>query len=191
MTGVLECENFDLAGYVDGELDAHADRAVENHVATCPPCRGELNAQKQFLRMLETGLREPDVELELPHDFTRKIVTTAENHVVGLRPSKERFNAVFIICSLVLFSLFILGAEGIELFGAFGVLLQKIAAVGAFATQMAYSFLIGVVVLVRSFVRILTPAGEVMAMVGVLGAAVLLFLAVKIIPFRKILRPLF
>lgn len=191
MTSVLDCENFDLAGDVDGELDAYADQAVENHVAACSSCRSELNAQKQFLRMLETGLREPDNDLELPNDFTKKIVTTAENHVVGLRPWKERFNAVFIVSSLLLFSLFILGAEGMELFGSVGALFQKIAAVGSFATQMAYSFLIGVVVLVRSFVHILTPAGEVMAMLGFLGAAGLLFLAVKIIPFRKILRPLF
>jgi len=191
MTGSLNCETFDLAGYVDGELDAHADKAVESHVAACSSCRGELNAQKQFLRMLETGLRDPDKDLELPHDFTKKIVTTAENHVVGLRPWKERFNAVFIIGSFLVFSLFILGAEGMELFGAAGALLQKIAAIGAFATQMAYSFLIGVVVLVRSFVHILTPADEVLAMLGVFGAACLLFLAVKVIPFRKLLRPLF
>ena len=191
MMGAADCEKFDLDGYIDGELDAHADQAVESHVATCSACRDELNAQKQFLRLLETGLRGPDKDLELPHDFTKKIVTTAENHVVGLRPWKERFNAVFIISSLLLFSLFILGAEGMELFGAAGSLLQKIAAIGAFATQMAYSFLIGVVVLVRSFVRILAPTGEIMAMFGVVGAAGMLFLAVRLIPFRKILRPLF
>ena len=97
MAKELNCENFDLAAFVDGELDAHADLAIEAHLGACPSCRSELNAQKQFLRMLETSLRKPEAEMELPRDFSKRIITTAENNVVGLRSWKERFNAVFII----------------------------------------------------------------------------------------------
>ncbi|MBX3283153.1 MAG: zf-HC2 domain-containing protein [Acidobacteria bacterium] len=190
MTDGLDCKEFDLAGYVDGELDTRMDCAIEGHLAGCSLCRDELNAQKQFLQMLETGLRLPDTDLELPTDFTKKIVSTAENNVVGLRPWKERFNAVFIISSLLLFSLFVLGADGAALISAAGALLHKLVAVGAFATQMAYSFLIGVVVLVRSLVSILTPSNGVAAM-GVLAAVCLFLLGLKFLPLRKILRPLF
>ncbi|KXK04810.1 MAG: hypothetical protein UZ17_ACD001000813 [Acidobacteria bacterium OLB17] len=191
MTGVLDCESFDLAGYVDGELDERADREIEAHVAACSSCRSELNAQKQFLQMLETGLREPDRDLDLPHDFTKKIVTTAENHVVGLRPWKERFNAVFIISSLLLFSLFVLGAEGTELIGGIGSLLQKAAAVGAFAAQVAFSFLVGVAVLVRSFIYILAPADSAVTGLVGFGGLALFFGGLLVIPLRKLLRPLF
>lgn len=190
MATTPNCENFDLAAYVDGELDARADLAVEAHLDACSSCRSELNAQKQFLRLLETGLRKPEAELELPHDFSKKIITTAENNVVGLRSWKERFNAVFIISSLLLFSLFILGAEGADLLAAISTILQKLAAVGSFATQMAYSFLIGVVVLVRSLVRILNPADGVLAAAGAFGLVILFFLGLRFVPLRKILRPL-
>jgi len=191
MAKELNCENFDLAAFVDGELDAHADLAIEAHLGACPSCRLELNAQKQFLRMLETSLRKPEAEMELPRDFSKRIITTAENNVVGLRSWKERFNAVFIIASLLIFSLFVLGAEGADLVATSGALVQKLAAVGAFATQMAYSFLMGVVVLVRSLVRILNPADGVLATLGVFGVVSLFVLGLKFVPFRKLLRPLF
>ena len=52
-----------------------------------------------------------ETEIELPKDFTKRVVTAAESRVDGLRRPKERLNALFICSALSLFSLFALGAD--------------------------------------------------------------------------------
>ncbi len=144
------CPAFEIAAYIDGELDAARESELELHVATCPDCAEEMNLQKQFLCSLNSSLKN-DTEIELPANFTKTIVANAEGSVSGLRRPRERFNAIFICSTLLLFGLFALGAGAGGFLDTFLGIAEKSVAVLSFIGRIAYSVLIGVNVLLRSF----------------------------------------
>ncbi len=145
------CPTFEIAAYIDGELDLTRELELEMHFAACPVCSEELNHQKQFLCTLNSSLRSEE-DIELPKNFARQIVANAESNVVGLRGSRERFNAVFIIAALSLFVLFALGDEaGNRVAGLTSFLEQAAAVVGIFA-RIIYSFFVGIAVVARAMV---------------------------------------
>ena len=145
-----DCPTFEIAAYIDGELDPVHESELELHLASCPECSEEMNLQKQFLCSLNSSLKN-DTGIELPANFTRTIVANAEGSVSGLRRPRERFNAIFICSTLLLFGLFALGAgAGGFLDTVFGVA-EKSVAVVSFIGRIAYSVLIGFNVLLRSF----------------------------------------
>ncbi|MBK6748662.1 MAG: zf-HC2 domain-containing protein [Acidobacteria bacterium] len=143
------CPSFEIAAYLDGELDGQRELSLESHFASCGICSAELNHQKHFLIQLNSRLSN-ESELELPKDFTRQIVANAESSVVGLRGQRERFNAVFIIAALLLFVLFALGAEAGDQFSGFAASIDQTAAVVGFLGRIVYSFFVGVVVVLRT-----------------------------------------
>lgn len=143
------CPSLEIAAYLDGELDATHEFELETHFSSCSICSTELNHQKHFLNQLNSRLSR-ESEIELPKDFARQIVANAESSVAGLRPPRERFNAVFIIAALLLFVLFALGAEAGNVFAGFASVLDQTAAVGGFVGRIVYSFFIGVVVVLRT-----------------------------------------
>lgn len=144
------CPTFEIAAYIDGELDVLREMELEKHFEGCTICSEDLNQQKQFLLMLSSSLRNED-EIDLPKDFTKQIVASAESHVVGLRGSRERFNAVFIIAALSLFVLFALGTEAGSLVSGLKTAADQAFSVVGFFGRLIYSFFIGVVVVVRTF----------------------------------------
>jgi len=143
------CPSYEIAAYIDGELDMERETEIEAHFAVCGVCSGELNHQKQFLCSLNSSLRDAD-EIELPRDFTRQIVANAESSVAGLRAPGERFNALFIVAALSLFVLFALGSDASGLIGSVTTIFEKIAAVGGFFGRLVYSFFVGIVIVLRS-----------------------------------------
>lgn len=150
MTGFeKKCPVEDIAAYIDGELDAAREVEIEAHFAACEHCKFELNLQKRFLCNVSSGLRH-ESDIDLPHDFARKVAVNAESLVSGLRRPRERFNAVFICAGLALFALFALGGEATDLFSLAYGLFEKVAAVGSLAGQVLYSFFVGVVIILRT-----------------------------------------
>ncbi len=143
------CPTFEIAAYIDGELDLARELELETHFSACPVCSEELNHQKQFLCTLNSSLRSED-EIELPKDFTKQIVANAESNVVGLRNSRERLNAVFIVAALALFVLFALGGEAGSLVAGFRTVLDQTAAVAGFVGRLVYSFFVGITVVTRA-----------------------------------------
>ncbi|MBC7899395.1 MAG: zf-HC2 domain-containing protein [Saprospiraceae bacterium] len=143
------CPSGEISAYIDGELSPVEEIEVESHFGVCIICSTELNRQKSFLSALSSSL-EREKEFELPKNFTKTIVANAESRVSGLRRPRERFNAVFICTALFLFILFALGSDAETLFGIFVVVLEKAAAVGAFAFRLVYSVSLGAVVVARS-----------------------------------------
>src|SRR4051794_15624975 len=132
------CSLDEIAAYIDGELDAAREREMDEHFAGCRPCSEELNVQKQFLCSLESSLKHEN-DLELPENFTRRIVANAESSVAGLRPARERFNAVFICAALLLFVLFALGADARRAFASAAGVVDQVAAVGSVFGHFIYS----------------------------------------------------
>lgn len=144
-----ECPRMEIAAYIDGELSSHEELALEQHLAGCGLCAGELNLQKKFLSALNSTL-ENEKELELPENFTKVIVTSAESRVSGLRRSGERFNAVFICAALFLFVLFALGGEAGNVFGGFARIFDQSLAVASLVGHLVYNITIGTAMILKS-----------------------------------------
>lgn len=140
------CPSMEITAYIDGELSPHEEMELEMHLAGCKICSEELNEQKKFLFALNSTL-EREKDLELPENFTKIIVTSAESRVSGLRRSGERFNAIFICAALCLFILFALGSEA---FGGLSRFFDQSVAVLGFVGHMLYSVVIGTTVILRS-----------------------------------------
>lgn len=145
----FECPSFDIAAYIDGELDEERESDLDGHFASCPVCTAELNDQKQFLCGLNSSLMN-ESEIDLPHNFAKTIVANAESSVTGLRRPAERFNAVFICVALLLFGLFALGADSGSVLGRSADIAEKLTSVALFIGHVAYSFAIGLCILTRS-----------------------------------------
>jgi anti-sigma factor RsiW len=137
---------MEITAYIDGELSPQEELALEIHLAACRICSEELNQQKKFLFALNATL-ESEKDLELPENFTKMIVTSAESRVSGLRRPNERFNAIFICAALFLFVLFGLGSDA---FGSFSEVVDQSFAVVGFAGHMFYNFVIGTTVILKS-----------------------------------------
>src|SRR5690349_12215641 len=111
---IFNCPSYEIAAYIDGELDQSRELELSMHFAACDVCSQELNQQKQFLCELDAGLKG---EIELPSDFAKTVIANAESTVSGLRRPRERFNALFICAALSLFALFALGPDAGKVLG--------------------------------------------------------------------------
>lgn len=147
----FNCPAEELSAYIDGELPADTELALESHLVHCSVCLGELNDQKGFLIALSDTL-EREVPIELPENFTRSVVVNAESKVSGLRDRKERSSAV-IIGSVLLFLAFaaVGGLSGV--FSPFASILEKVIALAAAIFQVTGDFLYSVGSMVRSIVQ--------------------------------------
>jgi len=143
------CPREEIAAYVDGEIGSREELELEMHFAVCKPCTEELNSQKKLLCALDSFCLN-EREIELPENFTKIIVTTAESNVSGLRRPQERRKALFICSALFLLVLLGLGGEIDSVFGTFGKFAEQFAAVVGFVAHLIYSIAYGITVILRS-----------------------------------------
>ncbi|MCV4821003.1 zf-HC2 domain-containing protein, partial [Escherichia coli] len=73
---------------LDGELDKSKEASVEQHLNECSECRAEVNFQKVLLNQLDKEFADSN-GIELPEDFSVRIVAVAESRVSGLRSIGE------------------------------------------------------------------------------------------------------
>lgn len=138
------CRSLDIAAYIDGELSDADEKQVEAHLASCSMCANELNEHKSFLNFLDHSF-DDDGGIDLPADFTRKIVTTAESGVNGLRDQSEYRNAIVILGALMVLVLSILLATGkvglmLETIGVVERLSALFGAIGQLIYSIGLSF---------------------------------------------------
>jgi len=174
----------EIAAYIDGELSAGRELELDAHFVSCERCTEELNQQKHFLRALDASLSEPD-EIDLPADFTRKVVANAESTVSGLRRPRERFNAFFICAGLFLFVLFALGTGAGSLFSSATDTIEQASAVGGFFGHIVYSVFLGLAIIVRALaaqVRVEQAFAVVLATAAVVS---LLFISRRALRVRR------
>lgn len=147
-----ECNRFEAAMYLEGELSPKEEIAFETHLARCKPCLEELNIQKKMLSVLDSAMKSGD-EIELPKDFTKTVVVNAESKVSGLRSVKERKRA-FKMCAMlfpaVLLTIF---SEPKEVFSVFSNFAEQAAAVAAFVWHIFYDTAVGVSVILGTVSR--------------------------------------
>lgn len=145
----FECPAVEIAAYIDGELDTVHELELEAHLDVCSTCSDELTLQKQFLCGLNSSLMH-EGDLELPSDFTKRIVANAESTVTGLRRPRERYNAVFICVALGLFVLFALGGEASQVLSGYTGFFEQVAIVGSFFGHLVYSVFVGLAIILRA-----------------------------------------
>jgi predicted anti-sigma-YlaC factor YlaD len=143
------CPREDIAAYIDGEIGPREELELEMHFAVCRACADELNSQKKLLCALDSFCAA-EKEIELPENFTKVIVTTAESHVSGLRRPQERRIAFFICSALFLMILLGLGGETEAIFGSFAKFADQFATVVGFVAHVVYDIAFGLTVILRS-----------------------------------------
>ena len=156
---------------------------MERHVTTCPDCSAELNDQKNFLRSLD--VLKDEKPLKLPADFTKKVVANAESSVAGLRGDRERFNAVFICAGLSLFVLFAISSDGGKWASTAVDSGGRGFTVAGLVLQAILSFVLGVSMVIRSFVTQFGSVALLVALVSVFAAFVLVFLSRRLLRFDR------
>ena len=146
-TGV--CPRDDIAAYLDGELSVDAAGTLEEHTAECSICRRSLSEQRQLLAALGASLAQ-DADLDLPEDFTKKIVVNAESTVAGLRRPGEVMTASLICAALFFFAVFALGSDTVNIAAAFAGTGEKLVAIGAFIIKLFANIAFACVVILRA-----------------------------------------
>jgi anti-sigma factor RsiW len=147
----FNCPAGEISAYIDGELDAAVETALELHLAHCETCRRDLNDQKGFLLALSETL-EREVPIELPKDFTRSVVVNAESKVSGLRDRRERSTAF--IAGGILLLLAAVAVGGLAgVFSPFAGAVEKLSALAAVVIQVAGDLIYAISGLFRSILR--------------------------------------
>lgn len=143
-------QRSEIAAFIDGELAAREEMALEIHFAKCTSCARELNEQKKLLCALDFALECEREEIALPVNFTKVVVANAESKVSGLRHPKERFNTLFVCAALFLLTLLSLGSDTEIVLNTFINFAEQIFAVAGFVTHLIYDIGIGTIVVLRS-----------------------------------------
>ena len=144
------CPSHQISAYIDGELSPAEELDLESHLAGCSACTRDLNGQKQFLNALDISFEDTG-EIVLPENFTRSVIAHAESRVGGLRRRGERRNAILVCAGLLLILLVALGRDFPAVFGAAGVVLDKVLAVAAFVGHSFRDISLAVVFVLRTF----------------------------------------
>ena len=145
---VFECPAEELSAYIDGELEAEHELALEWHIGGCDVCRNALNEQKEFLLAL-TDTLEREIPMELPVNFTRSVVVNAESKVSGLRDRRARSSAVIVISVLLLLAILAVGSVTGTFSPAFS-LIGKLLALGGMILQVISDLVSAAFSLLRS-----------------------------------------
>jgi len=143
----VDCPSIEIAAFLDGELSPQAESKLESHLVLCVTCSEELNLQKHFLNALNNSLTDAP---ELPDDFTKYIVKSAESNVEGLRKKNERLSAVFVSVGLLLFVIFTLGAKASGTFASTFGIVQRIYLVVAVAAHVVFDITEGIFIILRT-----------------------------------------
>jgi hypothetical protein len=170
------CPSTDISSYIDGELDLRREAELDAHLSACTACKAEMTRQKQFLRCLDLSLKG-EGDIELPADFTKRIIVGAESNVSGLRRPAEFFNAVFICVGILLFVLF---ASGPEAVGLTNIVDQTIA-VGGIFVHLFYDLFLGIAVIIRGFATHIRLDVVMMIVLSIVLSSLTIFLSRRVL----------
>lgn len=171
---VFNCPAEEISAYIDGELSAELEVALERHIGVCNICRDALNEQKGFLIAL-TDTLEREIPIELPKDFTRSVVVNAESKVSGLRDQRERSWALMIGIALFLLAAVAVGSFA-GVLSPLAIAVQKLGSLAGAIIQVAGDLLFAVFSVFRSVLQSQTFGPAVTYVVVIFATLMLLFL---------------
>ena len=171
---VFTCPAEEISAYIDGELTAELEVALERHIGTCHICRRELNDQKGFLLALSDTL-ERELPIDLPEDFTRSVVVNAESKVSGLRDGRGLPWALIIGVALFLLAALAVGSFA-GVLSPLVIAFQKLAALLGAVISVVGDLLYAIFAVARSILQNQTLGLVITYSIVILATAMLLFL---------------
>lgn len=144
-----ECSLQRIIGYVEGDLSPREEVELEIHFSGCSKCAAELNVQKKLLCALDYAFDGRESTVDVPDDFTKVVVTSAESNVRGLRRPQERFKALMVVSTLVLLVLAGLGGEIAGYLEAPQNSFGPVSSFGAAAFHFIHDAAVGIAVILR------------------------------------------
>ncbi|MGI8848546.1 MAG: anti-sigma factor family protein [Pyrinomonadaceae bacterium] len=180
------CPHFELAAYIDGELNGRDELMLEMHLAHCSTCASALNEQKKLLCFLDSAMLEKN-EIDVPTNFAKIVVANAQGRVSGLRQPGERFRALFVCSGLFFLVLLGLGNETQAVVKTFIIFSEQLFAVGGFVWHFVYDFAFGLAIILRSLSsQFLFNSSTSFAFVIVLFLISLAFLSRLVLRFSRV-----
>ena len=175
----------EIAAYLEGDLDAPACAVFEQHVLKCPTCNSELNAQRLFLRELETTLAcVPD--LPVPSNFAQIVAVRAASDMSGVRDGLEHRRAFRFCVILALASFALLGAAASKaVFSSGRTAANQILGVFGLVGTTLYDVAVGVAVISRVLSGGLIPESPFAGLVALLLVLAIVLLSLLISSYHK------
>ncbi|MER3431368.1 MAG: hypothetical protein C4324_10065 [Blastocatellia bacterium] len=171
------CPVSEISAYLDGELASAVSEQVERHIAICATCRAEANFQKSLLNHLSSELAT-DSLLDLPDDFSRRVVAVAESRVSGLRSSAELRSASFILLAFGGFAAFFITSIHLRAEVPAISVAEKLIGAAMLLLHFLYDLSIAIAATTRAFSRFWTA-------LAISAFAVVIFIAVLAFAFRR------
>jgi anti-sigma factor RsiW len=176
------CGSEEIAAYLDGELDAAAQARLEQHLAGCPRCAAELEAERRLLRELDTALTN-DSCLELPQNFAQVVAARAQSDLSGVRGAGERRRALRLCALLTIISFALLGGAALteSVFAPLRAVWKCGTAIFGFLGHALYDAGTGLTVISRGL------GGHVLSGSRGQGAIILLILVLALVTLPRLI----
>ncbi len=175
---IRKCPAENIYAYIDGELSAAAEIEFELHTAKCAYCSAAVRAEKMMLNEIAGSFEIPE-DLEIPQDFTRRVVANAESSIKVHRWRTEVFIAGAAISGLLAIGL--AAGDAQNFWGPLARLFERLAVLSTYLFYFLYSLAFGIAVFARSIFGAFSHFAHQM----LLAAAAVVF-AIGVISMRRI-----
>jgi len=170
------CETADITAYIDGELESDQHAALEEHIKQCARCASEMQAQRIFMRELDSALAGP-FDLSVPPNFAQVVAVRAKSDMIGVRDRSEHKRALrfCIVLGLAAFALLGVASSKAVIVNVRSVAGKVFGVVGLFG-RTSFDAAAGFTVISRVVSRGLIPDSRLAGLAGlflILAIAVL------------------
>jgi len=179
------CQAEQIAAYLDGDLDAGACAALEEHFQNCQSCVSELNAQRLFVCELDATLAStPD--LPVPRDFVQIVAAHAESDMRGVRDRLEHKRALRFCLILAFASFALLGvAASKSVIFSGRAIAGKLLGVLGLLWKALYDAAVGLTVISRAISRGLLPQSHLAGLFALLLVLAVVLLSLLISSYHR------
>jgi anti-sigma factor RsiW len=180
------CEPENIAAYIEGDLDAAAYAAFEEHIKACDRCVLELREQRRFMCELDSAFSAP-FELAVPTNFAQVVAVHAESDMRGVRNTAEHKRALQLCVLLGLAAFILLGAAAskAEIAGIASVV-NKAAGIFGMIARSIYEAISGIASMARLLSSSLIASSPITSLAGILViAAAIGLLSVLIVRYHR------
>ncbi len=168
------CRPEEIGRYLDGELSADHELDLEMHISSCDSCRGELNHQKNLMRVLDDNFDLSGAP-DLPENFAKRISVAAVSDIGGIRSTREQWTAIAICSLLAAFAIAALGGAASQPLNSASVAADQSFAILAAAGHFFYNLAVGVVAFIRPISSSINTGALALALVGMLAFVMILY----------------
>jgi anti-sigma factor RsiW len=179
------CRAEQIAAYLDGDLDAGACAALEEHFQNCQSCVSELSAQRFFMCELDATLASTS-DLSVPRDFAQIVAAHAESDMRGVRDRLEHKRALrfCVILAFASFALLGIAASKSVIFSGRAIA-SKLLAVLGLLWKALYDAAVGLTVISRAISRGLLPESHLAGLFALLLVLAVVLLSLLISSYHR------